>query len=450
MSPSFLLVVLAPVLALLGASEDLHIATAETSIAEGATQEALILTVDECVARAVVENPQAGMALERILKAEYQVEQARSGKRPQVSSGAAYNYISGLEVEVGGGIADRIGNLGSLRPEKYLGIARIGVDQVLYAGGSLRAAVQAAEALALSEHHQQAVTLAMIAFEVRAAFFDVLLAESLLEVAEESVATLARHRVDAGNMEEAGMVSGFEVLRADTEVAARAAGVVSAQTMRDVAQLQLKRLIGLPQDQALELAGPLGWAPLDEDLDILIAEARAQRPELQALDAAIDAAEYQTVARRGAFKPRAGASVEYQRFHGGTAFNPDGFTVNVLAEWDLYTGGRRKAELHEAESDVRMLALQRKEAEQLIELDVRQAYRQVQEAIARIAREEATIVLGEEGLRLAELRFQEGVGRQADTVDAAFALTQAKTGHVQALRDYAVASAALSRAIARP
>ena len=67
-------------------------------------------------------------------------------------------------------------------------------------------------------------------------------------------------------------------------------------------------------------------------------------------------------------------------------------------------------------------------------------------AMAKIQQERATVTLAQEGLRLAELRFNEGVGIQSETLDAELALTNAQTQLVQALRDYAVANAAIERA----
>jgi len=98
---------------------------------------------------------------------------------------------------------------------------------------------------------------------------------------------------------------------------------------------------------------------------------------------------------------------------------------------------------------LRSLEYQREDVARLVELDVRQAALRVQESIAKIRAEKGTVALAEEGLRMAQLRFQEGVGTQVETLDAALALTGARTQLVRALRDYAVAVAALDKALGR-
>jgi outer membrane protein TolC len=66
--------------------------------------------------------------------------------------------------------------------------------------------------------------------------------------------------------------------------------------------------------------------------------------------------------------------------------------------------------------------------------------------MAKVDSERGTVELATEGLRLAELRFQEGVGTQSEVLDAELALTNAETSLIQALREYAVANASLEKA----
>ena len=121
----------------------------------------------------------------------------------------------------------------------------------------------------------------------------------------------------------------------------------------------------------------------------------------------------------------------------------------MAGQLDIYAGGRRKHETVESKAKVQSIEDQLKDLEGLIELDVTQAVIQIKDSLARIASENGTRKLAEEGLRLAELRFQEGVGTQSETLDAELALTNAERSLVQALRDLAVAYSSLERAIGK-
>jgi len=190
----------------------------------------------------------------------------------------------------------------------------------------------------------------------------------------------------------------------------------------------------------------LEWMPPEESMGIFVDRAFAQRPEILALTAAVKAAERDVRRVKGQYAPQVAATATYSNTEGGGPTVPDGWTVTVGAEWELVAGGRRKYERREARANLDSLKHQLDDLERLVELDVTQALIQIEDAMARVQSESGTVELATEGLRLAELRFQEGVGTQSETLDAELALTNAETSLIQALRNYAVANAALERA----
>jgi outer membrane protein TolC len=411
-----------------------------------------LLTVENCVARALAENAQALVAAEDVIQKLAQHDQAKSMGRPQIQARATYVYIDGMPTNLyEPGVLGFLSGIDEddLETKKWIVQGDFLVQQVLYAGGRIKATIAAAKYLADAQEWQRQVQLAELEYQTRQAYYDFLLAQALVEVARESVGTFDRHGQDAQSKLQAGIASGFEVLRADTELGNRTANLEEAQTAVQLARMNLLRLIAMPMDTPVELAGKLAWEPLEETPETLLPVALAQRPELRAIESGIIAAERQVDEKQAQFKPNAAAIVGYNEIEGGPPIVPEGLNVGIIGEWQIYTGGRRKAEVAEARSQVRSLQHQQTDLVRLIEFDVRQAYARVQEAIAKIRAEKGTVTLAEEGQRLAELRFTEGVGTQSDILDASLALTQARTGLVQALRDYAVATAALDKAVGK-
>lgn len=412
--------------------------------------EPLLLDPELCAAMAVSRNPQVAASAAKVDEARSLTGVARAARMPQVKGAAAYNYVDGLETEVfGSSLTRTLLNASDFAPKKGTATAQIGVEQVLYAGGQIRAAVRASEYLARAEEWKKQAELISLAAEARTACYDAMLAGAMIKVAEDSVAVFERHLADARNRLDQGMASRFEILRAETEIRARESDLESARTLERLALLNLRRILHLEEDRPVSLAGELPWNPLDTPVGTLVAEALKDRPELMALDAAMDAARENITVKKGAWLPKAAASLKYQQVAGGGQLAPNGFTVTMGGEWELYAGGKRKHELAGAEAQLRGLEQQRAGVARLVETDVRQAHARALEAVAKIRKEEAALALGEEGLSLAELRFQQGVGIQADTLDAELALTTAKTGLAKALRDYAAALADLDKALGR-
>lgn len=414
-----------------------------------AVGEILELDVPASVALALKNNPQVAISDESVLQAEARVGQAKAARRPQIKAQAGVTYVDGLESISTSPLLSTIVGIDSIQPDKTIARGTVAVEQVLFAGGSITAAIKASRFLAESEAWKREVTRAQLAFDATQAYHDALLTQSLIEVAKDSIATFEQHQRDAQHVVEAGVASKIVLLRAQTELAARQTDLTSANTAQEIALLNLKRIIGVPEGQPVHLGGGMAWTPETATLDALIEQARGARPELLALDKGIEAAEAGVRAKKGAYLPKAAASAQWQESTGGGTLQPNGFSTTAGLEWEIYGGGKRKHEVAEAESQMRALQKQREDVVRLVELDVRQAYLRAQESVEKIRRDKSTVTLAEEGFRLASVRFNEGVGTQTEMLDAELALNQAKTKLVQALRDYAVANASVAKATGR-
>ncbi len=454
----------------------------QTDSAEELSGEPVTLTARRCVELALSQNAQVAVAQDDVVAAQSKIGQAQSQMKPQLKASMTFTHtelntkdfssgsgglsgglggglgggllggsllggglLGGSLLGGGGGITDSLG----LEPEDDFRTDRVELNQVLYAGGQIRAAINAAKYLAESQEWQKAATLAQLEYQAKQAFYDAAASEALVSVAEASVKSFERNLSDAQEMFDVGMVSSFEVLRSQTELGSRQASLVEARNIQRLAHANLRRIIAVPQDTPLVLEPKLDYLPYTPDIDELVNHAEEHRPEIQSLKNGIEAAKADVERVRGQYKPQAGANIQWQNVDNGGFSQPDGWTFSVAGQWDIYQGGKRKHELVESKARLQSLEDQLRDLEALIELDITQAYIQIKDSMARIVSENGTRELAQEGLRLSELRFQEGVGTQSETLDAELALTNAERSLVQALRDLAVANATLERAIGK-
>ncbi len=431
-----------------GARDVVVHAAAATGHAEEAKAPLLHVDVEGCVRMALRGSGRALAAAEDVTARQADVNKAKAARRPTIKVQTGFLYIDGQQGGMSSPITRLLG-VGNVAPSNEVAVAALQLQQVLYAGGRIRAAIRASRHLAVSEGWKRDAVLADLALETRKAYYDSLLAQALVEVASRSVETFDRHLADVRHFEGNGVVSHFEVLRAETELAARKTDRTSAETALELALLNLRRLTGIPQDTPLALDGSLAWREMDVPLPTLVAEATTQRAELRALDEAIAAAEEGVRVQRADYRPSAGVLVQYQEVDGGGQILPDGLVAGIGGQWTWYAGGKRKANVAEAKARQRGLEHQRTDVARLVEMDVRQAHARVREAVSKIRREDQSVKTAREGLRLAELRFREGAGTQTETLDADLALTTARTALARALHDYAVALASLERAVGK-
>jgi outer membrane protein len=170
-------------------------------------------------------------------------------------------------------------------------------------------------------------------------------------------------------------------------------------------------------------------APVDgEDLsaDALTARAIAGRPELQALGLQRESNRLTVRALKGGYGPALTANAGYSQT--GTALNDLGpaWNVGVALTWPLFQGGVTRAQVREAEASEDLTDAQ-VDAEKLqIALDVRTASLNLRAAKATATASEDVVVNARERLRLAEGRYESGVGSAIELGDAQVALTQAE------------------------
>ena len=409
------------------------------TVASGSLME---LDVDTCVDLALSQNPAVFVSRDETNAAEARIGQARSPLYPQVKVSSGYTYVEGIEDSFGG-FSFLGGNLASKEVTRR---DLLTISQTLYTGGQIRALLNAAKLTAESEKWREKAVSSDIALRVKTAYYDCILAKAMVKVAEDSVATFAHHLSDAKKNLDVGLVSYFEVLRAKTELGSRKSSEVAARNVERLAYMNLLRILALPMDTLVHLVPRMNWEQVSKPVDSFVKEAFEKRPEILAMQDAIGAAKHNLNAMKAQYKPRAAASAQWSNTDNGGSFTPDGWTVSIGLDWDITVGGKRKHQVVEAKALLDKVEHQLAELKSLIELEVRQAYIQVLDAIAKTKSEKGTVELAHEGRRLAALRFKEGVGTQAEILDAELAVTNSETSLVQALRDFAVAHAALEKA----
>lgn len=409
----------------------------------------LTLTIHDAVDLTLKRNPKIFIATDEVEILEAQIGQARSGLFPHFSASVGFNYTEDRVPGVSEGFFTNLVAPGSFDVATIVRTERYGVQQTIYTGGSLRAAIDTSKYLAKSEEWRREATKDALEFQTKQAYYDCLTTGALILVAEDSVTTFERHLADTELMFEVGETSRSEVIRARTELGSRRTDVVVARNRELIAYTILRRLINASQDTPLTLTDTVSWTPLEDASPALAAKAIEWRPESRALSLAIQAGKSEHRRVVGQYIPRVGFQGDFTNIDGAGSFSIEGWSFTLGIEWDIFSGNKRKHDKAEARARLNGIEHQLEDITALIETEVQQAYIQVQDAIARIKSEQGNVRLAEEGQRLARLRFKEGIAIQADVLDAELALTNAQTQLVLALREYGVAHAALDKATGR-
>jgi outer membrane protein TolC len=195
-----------------------------------------------------------------------------------------------------------------------------------------------------------------------------------------------------------------------------------------------------------EIKDNLEYEPTTIDRAALRAEAIRQSPEYRQARLQSSAAEAGVQAASRNFLPNISGTGSY----GGTQLdlNPT-WSLGLAFTWNIFDGGNRVAAYDEAKANLGAASARVKVAELTLIQNLEQAEIAVEAAQERIQAARALIASSQENFRLAQGRFDVGVGTILELTDAQLALTQASNTEAQALADYRIALAQLDRAAGR-
>jgi outer membrane protein TolC len=234
---------------------------------------------------------------------------------------------------------------------------------------------------------------------------------------------------------------------------------VQARNARQLAALNLKRLVNLPIDAPLRFTTELTAVdpalpdPADVQLPTL-AEAERQlerRASIEAAEQQIEIRREQVDMARSAYLPSVNLMANLSRQAFPTGFVPsdwqDDWTVGFVVQWPLFQGLRRGAEVDAARAQVRQAELQADQLRQGVRLEYEQAQGELEQARAQIAAASRTVTQATRVYELTELRYTEGIATQLDVSDARLALQQARMNEANAYHDFYLALARAERAL---
>lgn len=410
------------------------------------------LTLAEAIAIALQQNQQLRVAAFEVSIARAQLAQARGAQAPQVGAQASATRTQAQGPTVisfdAHGVTHTIVIPGS-SPNLY--DARITVQYPLYTGGRIEAQIALAEAnvrgaeAALERIKQQ------IVFSTRQAYYQLLLAQSGLEVAERGTTQAAETLRVARVRVTAGVSPRFDEVQAQVAFATARQTQVRSRNSIALAAQALAALLNLPLNTPLVPRDPFTIRPVAEAGDQLVARALQSRPELAELRArmAAAAAGIQIAESGGRPNVTAQAAGSYSNtgglFAGATA--TPSWSITLAATMNLYDGGITRERIREARLRLQQLEATEAQQKQVVEIEVRQALLNLQSAAEELAGADALVAQAQEALRIANVRFQSGVGTNLEVLNAQVSASQAEASRAQALFNYSLARATLERAV---
>lgn len=456
-----------------------------------AADDTLRVTLDECVARALDRSEEIRLADADLSKAYAAYLRARSVVLPQLTATAIYTrQIENIYQDTGEGfdlepfepdtlapIEDRVRALEDALPDAGLAsllglfsqssfasrnawIASVGLTQRIFQGGFLWNSIAAARHAMRAARRARADAREDVVLAVRETYLAALRSDRVLRIAalglEQAETQLARVRV----RHEVGEASEFEMLQAEVERDNQVPAVKEAETLREVAYLEVRRIANLPEEP-LALATPLlDDAALPAEPAALdtagIAELALRGAGIESLEEAVAARGHAVGIASSGRWPRLSLFANYGR----QAFPEDVFpdaaewrrnaNAGLMVEWNLFDGFETKGAVRDARANRSIAEQSLARAREAVVEAVAQSQGELSRAASDLSARARTAAVARRALDLANLRYEEGVASLLEVSEARIAHQMALSNEARARHDYFAALARLERLTGRP
>ena len=414
------------------------------------------LTLLDAVRRALEQNLTVRQAALAVAIARAQVGQAEAGLWPTVSVGASNtqqtppgNSTLGGTINIpSAGITGAPFTAivpGSTPPQWNVhGI----VNYAVYTGNAVQDQIAIAQANLRGQQSAFAATAEQTVLAVRQAYFNYVQSEGQVAAAQRAVAAsqenvrVTQAQVNVGTSPE------FNLLQAQVQLAQAQRTLTQAKAAAVLAEQQLAAVVNLPISSAIAATTPMGLPAAPPDVEALVKQGLANRAEVAQAQAAIQAAQAAVDLAAAGLRPNitltGGPQMQSNTLSSSTPVTWAGTLALTLA---IFDGGLTRAKVEQARQQLALTRVQLEQTQQTVEEQVRAAYLNLQQAAEQLASAQAGLVAAQEALRIANVRFQAGVGTQLEVVTAIQNLAAADAALVQALFQYNLALAQIDQAV---
>ncbi|MCM2334245.1 MAG: TolC family protein, partial [Anaeromyxobacteraceae bacterium] len=276
-------------------------------------------------------------------------------------------------------------------------------------------------------------------------------ARDLVEVASETLANREAHLAQVRAFVEVGTRPEIDLAQARADRASAVVQRIAAENDLATAHAQLNQAMGVAAstDYALGASTPAALPGEEGTIEDLLAEALAARPDVAARARAREAELARLRAARATWLPTLDAGARVTEAGPAADQTQRSWSAGLTLTWPLLEGGRGAARASEAQANLDALDADDEAFRQEVRLELERARLAVRSARASLEASGEVVVNARERLRLAEGRYQAGLGSGLELNDAQVAVTNAAAQEVKARFTLAAARAQLAQALGR-
>ena len=290
----------------------------------------------------------------------------------------------------------------------------------------------------------------LIVLAVGGTYLQVIATRSRIDAARAQLTTAEALFKQTSEQRAAGVVAQTDLNRSQIQLLTQQQRLVSLENDYSKLKIALARLAGLPPNEQYEISDAIPFAeapPLS--LADALRQAFAQRADLKAAEAQLEAAERARSAARAERLPSFAVRADY----GVIGTNPSQahgtFAVVGTVRVPIWQGGRIKGQTEVADAALDQRRAEMEDLKGRIESEVRNAFFDLQAATSQVEVARTNIRVATQNLELTRQKFDAGVSDNVEVVQSQEALSTANTDYINSVFAHNLAKLSLARAIGR-
>jgi outer membrane protein TolC len=402
------------------------------------------LTLPELTEFALRTNPRARQAWFAARAAAASVGVLQGDELPTITGTVGYNRAHPVS-----------GTNGLISPWINRYGPAISFSYVLFDFGQGDDQTDAAEYRLLAANLAHSRVLQDIVFQVEQAYYQLIGIEALVRINEQSLKNAETALDAARRRRESGLATAADVFRAETLVAQAQLALTRSRGEFEKARGQLATVVGLPVNSSLRiqtLSSPPQTQQVAKSVTDYLEKMKSMRPDVVAAEAQARAARASASAASKAGYPTIEVSGSYALQYYEVTGPPDRpgnrpTAIGINLRVPLFTGFKQTYATRQAQALADQAEASRDQLFRQSQLEVWQAYYDLQTVTTGIGSTEAQVKSAEQTVQATLARYTAGFGTILDLITAQQDETNARTQRIQSYLDWYTVLARLNLAL---
>jgi outer membrane protein TolC len=288
----------------------------------------------------------------------------------------------------------------------------------------------------------------LIVLAVGGAYLQVIAARARVESARAQLETADAELKQASEQRAAGVLSQIDLNRSEIQELTTHERLASLENDYAKQKINLARITGLEPTDRFEITDRIPFAPAPAlGLDAALHQAYSQRPDLQAAQSQVRAAQYTHAAARAERLPSLSMSADYGAIGINPAQSHGTFSVVGTLKIPIWAGGRTEGDIEQADAALDQRKAELEDVRSHIESDIRGAFLDLEAATSQVAVSRRNLVVTKQTLELTRQRFDAGISEYVEIVQAQESVAGAELDYINSVFSHNVAKLSLARAI---